>query len=460
MIPAVTHIVIGAAAFSFLAAFAITSVREGRPRAVRVSAALAAGFAVAWAAPPLLGAPSFVAGAMDSALVLFAILFYAPIGSRRPIRAEGPAERVDERDAMFSREDYREGTEIYDRYYASRPELKEIDDRIRRLPALLAPGGLFYDPVRSTYADAIFKIIAGMVEMVDGPVAPRPAEAPPPDPARMTAAIKELTLHLGASEVAIAPLDRSWVYSHVGRGPEPWGEPIDLDHRWAIVFTLEMDYGKVEQAPAVGITEESARCYLQEAIAAVTLAQHVRDMGFPARAHISGSNYQVMLPPLAVDAGLGELGRMGYFISHRLGSRVRLGAVTTDLPLIPDSPGGAVGRGVREFCEICKRCADSCPSGSIPDGGPRVVRGVEKWPMQVEPCLHYWRVVGSDCGMCMKVCPYSHPDTFVHRAVRRGIERSAFARRFAARAEDLFYGRIRRGRFCNISREISGPGGE
>lgn len=448
------HILIGAAATGFLFLFAITSVRESKGRAAKISGALALATALVWAAPLVLGAPWPIPALMDFLLLLLLALFFAPVGANRPIRSTGPVPRVDERDMMFSREDYREGTPQYEEYYSRRPDLKDVDDRIRRLPELLAPGGLFYDPVRSTYADAMFKVIDELLDMADGPVAQRAEDQPRPDPERMSAVMKELTRDLGAAEVGITELDPSWIYSHVGRGPEPWGSEIDLKHRYAIVFCLEMDQQKVEQAPGVGITEESARQYLQEAIAAITIARHIRDMGFPARAQISGSNYQVMLPPLAVDAGLGELGRMGYFISHKLGSRVRLGAVTTDLPLISDSPDGARGGGVREFCEVCKRCADSCPSGSIPDGDPVMVRGVQKWPMQVEPCVHYWRVLGTDCGMCMKVCPYSHPRTFVHQVIRLGIERSAFARRVAALGEDLFYGRIRKGRYCNISREI------
>ena len=84
------------------------------------------------------------------------------------------------------------------------------------------------------------------------------------------------------------------------------------------------------------------------------MARTIRGLGYPARAHIAGSNYQIMLPPVAQDAGLGELGRNGYLISSRFGARFRLGAVTTDLPLVPDSP---VTLGVQEFCAACRKCA-------------------------------------------------------------------------------------------------------
>jgi hypothetical protein len=59
----------------------------------------------------------------------------------------------------------------------------------------------------------------------------------------------------------------------------------------------------------------------------------------------------------------------------------------------------------------------------------------------MEQCLRYWRLAGTDCGICMRVCPYSHPPTLVHNLVRLGIKRSAFARTLSVWADDLFYGR-------------------
>lgn len=39
-----------------------------------------------------------------------------------------------------------------------------------------------------------------------------------------------------------------------------------------------------------------------------------------------------------MDAGLGELSRVGYLITKAFGPRVRLAAVTTNMPLVPDKP--------------------------------------------------------------------------------------------------------------------------
>jgi len=88
-----------------------------------------------------------------------------------------------------------------------------------------------------------------------------------------------------------------------------------------------------------------------------------------------------------VDAGLGEVGRLGYLLTKEFGPRIRLGAVTTDLELIPDKP---VDIGVKDFCKICKKCAVCCPSRSIPvEEDPEVINGTLRWKLleQIAMCV-------------------------------------------------------------------------
>ena len=430
--------IVGAGICLFWILFCFTSLRERRPRAVVASSLCAVLFGSLWfgAYYMLQPGPGWLLAAV-AVIVLLVALFCLPLGRNHYLEHGEITARVDERDVMFAREEYEPGSERYEAYYARHPELKAVDDRIRRLPGLLQAGGRYFDPVRSTYTAAIFRLIEKLTTAVDGKVNPHPVAPTADNAVAMTDVIKKLVLQLGASEVGIARLNAAYVYSHVGRGPEPWGASIDSHHRFAVVFTLEMDYLRVEAAPRLPITEETARQYLQGAVMSIALANLIRQLGYPARAHIAGSNYQIMLPPVAHDAGLGELGRFGYLISRRHGARVRLGAVTTDLPLVPDRP---VCFGVQDFCRLCKRCVVNCPSGSIPTAEPVMVRGVKKWPLAAESCLHYWRLIGTDCGLCLKVCPYSHPRALVHDLVRFGIGRSAFARRVSIHGEDLFYG--------------------
>ena len=417
-------------------AFVFSSLLERKHRAAGIAAIpTVIGIVLVVIVSALWTPPDWLSWIIAAGFVFLVLLFFFPFSSPAPLKTGPITEQVDERDTMFAREEYEPESQKYEAYYASHPEKKAADDRLRDLPPILSPGGRFYDPVVATEIQAVFDTIKQMTTDVDGELSKEKVVVLPEV---MTARIKQLVRDLGADEAGIARLNPMFVYSHVGRGPEPWGAPISNNHAYAIVYTLEMDYSRVEQAPDLPITEEAARQYLRAAQISVALARHIRRLGYSARAHISDSNYQIMLPPVAQDAGLGEVGRLGYLISRKYGPRVRLGGVTTNLPLVIDDPKPF---SVQDFCRSCIKCAINCPSNAIPLGEKTEVRGVEKWQLDVEKCLYTWRVFGTDCGLCMKVCPYSHPPTFVHNLVRRAIRRSPFARWLSVRADDLFYGR-------------------
>ena len=111
--------------------------------------------------------------------------------------------------------------------------------------------------------------------------------------------------------------------------------------------------------------------------------------------------------PVAVEAGLGELGRSGVLITPGFGTTLRLATVTTDLPMAVDHP---VDLGVQGFCRDCKLCSLACPAGAIPHGDKIAVRGVKRWKLAAGRCYHHWRQVGSDCALCLVTCPWSQPD--------------------------------------------------
>jgi epoxyqueuosine reductase QueG len=141
---------------------------------------------------------------------------------------------------------------------------------------------------------------------------------------------------------------------------------------------------------------------------------------------------------VARDAGLGEIGRMGLLMTPELGPRVRLGVVTTDLPLIPDQRGDDLS--AIDFCRMCKKCAENCPSRSISFGDRQEIDGALRWRIDSDACFRYWNLIGTDCGRCMAVCPYSHPNNLAHNLVRWATRRSGAARRGALWLDDVFYG--------------------
>jgi ferredoxin len=366
--------------------------------------------------------------------VVGVVLFLLPIGKVDPGQDE-PRMQVDERDIPFSRARLEPGTPNYKAYYAMRPENQKVDDRTRTLPGLLSPEASAYHPLAFASTDASFGLTEVLREAVNGPVNPEQMVV---EPESMTQFVKDLTRYYGAHTVGIAELRPYHVYSHIGRGSGKYGAPIELDHRFAIAFTVEMDHAMVGSAPYAPTVMESAREYAEAATTSIELANWIRMLGYPARAHIDG-NYRVIAPLVARDAGLGELGRMGLLMTPSLGPRVRLGVVTTDLPLVPDGRTGDTS--VLDFCGICEKCHETCPPKAIQTGDRVEIDGALRWRINDAMCFRYWNAVGTDCARCMSVCPYSHPDNPIHNLVRWAARRSGAARRAVVWLDRLFYGR-------------------
>ncbi|MCP4901700.1 MAG: 4Fe-4S dicluster domain-containing protein, partial [bacterium] len=96
----------------------------------------------------------------------------------------------------------------------------------------------------------------------------------------------------------------------------------------------------------------------------------------------------------------------------------------TDMPLATDKP---ISFGLKEFCRVCGRCAESCPSKAIstktdPDFvplGPYSNPGHEAWFEDSVKCYEYWYQSGSYCSVCYMVCPWAKQDkTAIHEIVK------------------------------------------
>ena len=416
-------------------AFGLFSVWESERRAARVALG-----AVALTSLPLLlscllpvAVKLVILGMIVAGGIVGVVLFLLPIG-RVERGNDVPQQRFDERDIMFARARLIPGSPEYEAYYAMRPENQAGDDKIRTLPGLLSPTASKADPLAFASAEASFSLTEALREEVDGPAAPVRKFAA----AQMTPYTKSLTRYYGAYTVGITELQPYHIYSHIGRGSGDYGAPITLDHRYAIAFTVEMDHAMMGLAPDATGVMESARQYVEAAKIALQLGYLIRSLGYPARAHMDG-NYRIIAPLVARDASLGEIGRMGLLMTPELGPRVRLGVVTTDLPLIPDQRSDDTS--VIDFCRICKKCTENCPSRSIPLGDREEIDGALRWRINSDSCFRYWNLIGTDCGLCMAVCPYSHPNNPAHNLVRWAVWHSGLARRAALWMDDVFYGR-------------------
>ena len=238
-----------------------------------------------------------------------------------------------------------------------------------------------------------------------------PLRYPVPDPAAMSEQIKAVARLYGADLVGICRLDQRWVYSHYfDMATAAYGQ-LEVPYQYAIVMGLEMDFAQIRTSPGFGASAATAVKYSRMAEVAPKLAKYIRMLGYPA---VPCGNDTAQSIPLAIDAGLGELGRLGLLLTPEFGARQRLCKVLTDLPLVPDRP---IDFGMQRFCEMCLACAHVCPAQAIPRGERSTERtsisnrpGIKRWHVNVGNCLLFWLSQGGvDCSNCIAACPWSFP---------------------------------------------------
>jgi len=244
------------------------------------------------------------------------------------------------------------------------------------------------------------------------------------DLSKMSRIVKKVAKFAGADLVGVCQLDRRWIYSHLldwfTREHKVLEIPPEIDY--AIIFAVEMDYTLIKTTPTCTGGAATGMGYSKMAFTAGMIAEFIRNLGYKAIPSGTGTALSI---PMAIDAGLGELGRHGLLITYEFGPRVRLAKVLTDLPLQPDTP---IEFGVTQFCEKCKKCAQHCPGHAI-QYGERTDKplnistnpGVLKWPIDAEKCLTSWAKTGSSCAVCIRVCPFNKEPVWLHDMVKWGV---------------------------------------
>ncbi|MFC1929934.1 reductive dehalogenase [Chloroflexota bacterium] len=279
--------------------------------------------------------------------------------------------------------------------------------------------------------------------------------------------IRRLALRFGANQVGFCRLDRRWVYSHWfdeetsedypikfsdEAGYEGRSQPAQLEDRTqvipkemqhVVVLIYEMDRDAIATAPNLPEWDEVQLAYSRISFTTASLAEFIRGLGYNA---IPSSNCTALSIPLAIDAGLGQLGRNAKLINPLFGPRCRISKIITDLPLAADKP---IDFGFTEFCDKCQKCARSCPAGAIPIGERSLEpvnecnhRGILTWQVDHKKCYQYWAEVGTNCGICLRTCPFNKGRGKTHDVVHWFIKNVRVADPLFIKLDDaLGYGK-------------------
>ena len=228
---------------------------------------------------------------------------------------------------------------------------------------------------------------------ITGPVAPQ--NLIPADPVIAAEMVKQAARECGAALVGITHMR-----------DELYFDGIDLDYKYAIAVAMPMDRETMCHVPGYETADHIMDIYADVSQVAVDLAERIRAAGHDARActNLGAGGNTVQQVPLAVKAGLGQLGKHGSLITKDFGSNVRLVTVLTNLPMAIDQPEDI---GVDDFCATCQICVTNCPPHAIFDT-KQMVRGEEKWYVNFDRCAPYFTAYDS-CGICIEVCPWSEP---------------------------------------------------
>lgn len=253
------------------------------------------------------------------------------------------------------------------------------------------------------------------------------------DAGHNAARIKAAAYFLGVDAVGISRCpDWTW-YSHNARG-----EVLNPPHDQAISMVIDQGYDTMEGASGDDwiACAQSMRAYLRFSLLGGVIAKHIRNLGYPAKAH-TVMDGEVLQPPLLLLSGLGEVSRIGEVILNPfLGPRLKSGVVTTTMPMTHDKP---IDFGLQRFCEACNKCARECPSGAITAGPKLMFNGYETWKSDSQKCTTYriTNLGGAMCGRCMKTCPWNLEGIFAEAPFRWAAMNIPKAAPILARLDDL-----------------------
>jgi len=246
----------------------------------------------------------------------------------------------------------------------------------------------------------------------------------------LTEDVEEFARKVGADIVGVASAERL-------EGAPKGHRPSDLlpGSRSVVVAGIRMLEAVVDSLPSP-IYQFMGYAALNNELSHIAYhtAKHIEDLGYlalptpPTRDYdmktITGTFSHIHA---AIEAGLGERGLNGLFLTPEYGPRVRLVSVLTVAPLTPTRPLK------QEVCTRCGICVKACPMKAIGEDGrvdpvrclaqstlytkepeeefKRQLESLKQIPHEifVARSLVGRNVLPPLCGICVKVCPIGRP---------------------------------------------------
>ena len=280
------------------------------------------------------------------------------------------------------------------------------------------------------------KDVMDHLSLVNGHPAAMELAPIPHEPEALTRHIKAVGYFLKADIMGACIVPQSAYYSH-----DKQGVPIEVKYENAIVIVMGKDWNAVRASTGSDWIGDpiSFQAYQHLGLVAETIANYIRRLGWDASAQYGPSfvdKYSVLMPPLLLRAGIGEVSRAGIILNPYLGLGYKAAAVLTNMPVVPDKP---IDFGLQRFCQGCKICAENCPSCAISTGDKVMYNGYETWKLDTRRCasFNFTNKKGTMCNRCVKSCPWTYPATWPHNLVRGMVMHSRLAQQIAIRAAHL-----------------------
>lgn len=241
----------------------------------------------------------------------------------------------------------------------------------------------------------------------------------------MNQELRQLLLDNGASMVGFAKI--AGMYNKVEldgpRSEDSVIEPIDIPqypYGVSIILAHPKDIIKdIKDHPTIDYYNAYHEITNKLDDLSIICAEYIKKQGYNAYPQTVSATkeygiFRTVMPhkTVAVNAGIGWIGKSALFITEKYGSAVRLTSVLTDAPLDYNKSI------IASKCGSCMLCANACPGKAISG---------RSWSPELDrddffdaiACRKKAREIAADtlnkkitlCGKCIEVCPYTRKYT-------------------------------------------------